>query len=72
MLDTATSHRRCKPPCPAPRRQGFLADESGATALEYGLIVALLVVVAMVGMDAFGSSVSGMFNTISTKAGAKM
>lgn len=47
----------------------FAADQSGATAIEYGLIAALVAVGAIMAMTAFGSSLSGMFNTVSTRAG---
>lgn len=40
------------------------ADESGATAIEYGLIVALVAMVAITGMTAFGGSTTAMFNYI--------
>jgi pilus assembly protein Flp/PilA len=33
-------------------------DESGATAVEYGLIVALVSVLAVAGLDALGRSLS--------------
>lgn len=50
----------------------FLADSSGATAIEYGLIAALIAVGAIAAMTQFGGSLSGMFNTVSTKAGAAL
>ena len=50
----------------------FAEDETGATAIEYGLIAALIAVGAIMAMTAFGGSLSGMFNTVSTKAGAAM
>jgi pilus assembly protein Flp/PilA len=50
----------------------FAADQSGATAIEYGLIAALVAVGAIVAMTSFGGSLSGMFNTVSTKAGDAM
>jgi len=45
----------------------FAKDESGATAIEYGLIAALIAVVIIVALQAVGSSLTGIFNTISTK-----
>ena len=48
------------------------ADEAGATAIEYGLIAALVAVGAIAAMTSFGGSLSGMFNTVSTKAGSAM
>jgi pilus assembly protein Flp/PilA len=50
----------------------FAEDEAGATAIEYGLIAALIAVGIIMAMTAFGGSLSGMFNTVSTKAGAAM
>ena len=50
----------------------FAADEGGATAIEYGLIAALIAVGAIMAMTAFGGSLGGMFNTVSTKAGDAM
>ena len=41
-------------------------DESGATAIEYGLIAALIAVAIIVGATSVGTSLSGTFNTIST------
>jgi pilus assembly protein Flp/PilA len=50
----------------------FAEDEAGATAIEYGLIAALIAVGIIMAMTAFGGSLSSMFNTVSTKAGAAM
>ena len=50
----------------------FAEDEAGATAIEYGLIAALIAVGAIVAMTQFGSSLGGLFNTVSTKAGTAM
>ena len=50
----------------------FAQDEAGATAIEYGLIAALIAVGAIVAMTSFGGSLSAMFNTVSTKAGDAM
>jgi len=44
----------------------FLRDDSGATAIEYGLIAALIAVVIITAVTAVGSNLSGTFNTIST------
>lgn len=43
------------------------ADESGATAIEYGLIAALVATGAVVAMGALGNSLSNTFTQISTK-----
>ena len=44
----------------------FSKDESGATAIEYGLIAALVAVAAIVDMTALGSSLNSIFNSVST------
>jgi pilus assembly protein Flp/PilA len=45
----------------------FAADESAATAIEYGLIAALISV-AIIGTTAFmGGGVSGVFNYVATQ-----
>jgi pilus assembly protein Flp/PilA len=46
--------------------QKFLKDESGATAIEYGLIAALIAVVIITGVTAVGTSLSTTFNSIAT------
>jgi pilus assembly protein Flp/PilA len=45
----------------------FVNDESGATAIEYGLIAALIAVGIIAAATALGGSLSGLFNTISTQ-----
>jgi pilus assembly protein Flp/PilA len=45
----------------------LLKDESGATAIEYGLIAALISVAAIGAMSAMGSSLSTIFDFVSTK-----
>ncbi len=47
----------------------FLRDEEGATAIEYGLIAALIAVVAMVAMGNVGTSLEKIFSSIATKLG---
>jgi pilus assembly protein Flp/PilA len=44
----------------------FVADHSGATAIEYGLIATLIAVVIITAVTAVGTSLSTTFNTIST------
>ena len=43
----------------------FCKDESGATAIEYGLIAALFAVVIIGGVTAVGTSLSSTFTTVS-------
>ncbi len=45
----------------------FLKDEDGVTAIEYGLIAALIAVVIIAAVSAVGISLTGIFNTVSTK-----
>ncbi len=42
----------------------FVKDESGATAIEYGLIAALIALAIVVGAGALGNSISDLFNRI--------
>ena len=46
------------------RRLG--ADRRGATAIEYGLIVALIAVAALGGMQTLGGGVGGMWGKLQT------
>lgn len=41
-------------------------DEKGATAIEYGLIAALISVAAIIAMQAIGTSLTGIFDTVSS------
>lgn len=43
----------------------FANDESGATAIEYGLIAALIAVGIIAAASALGTSLSGIFTRIS-------
>ena len=45
----------------------FLRDEAGATAIEYGLIASLVVVVLLTALTAFGDTSTGIFNTAMDK-----
>ena len=44
----------------------FVRNESGATAVEYGLIAALIGVVIIAGAGALGNALNAKFNTIGT------
>ncbi len=44
----------------------FLHDQGGATAIEYGLIAALIAVVIIVGLTNLGTSVNGTFSGVAT------
>jgi pilus assembly protein Flp/PilA len=41
-------------------------DQSGATAIEYGLIAALIAVAAVTVMGTVGTNLSGTFNSVAT------
>ena len=43
------------------------ADRRGATAIEYGLIVALIAIAMMGGLSALGGGANGMWGNLSTK-----
>ncbi|UAL09711.1 Flp family type IVb pilin [Caulobacter segnis] len=45
----------------------FLKDESGATAIEYGLIAALIAVVIISGVTVLGTNLNAKFTDVSTK-----
>ena len=44
----------------------FVKDESGATAIEYGLIASLIGVAIIVGAGALGTKLNSTFNNLST------
>ncbi|ATN32482.1 Flp family type IVb pilin [Rhizobium sp. S95] len=45
----------------------FLKDESGATAIEYGLIAALISVALITGATTLGNALNTQFSDLSTK-----
>lgn len=45
-------------------------DETGATAIEYGLIAALIAVAAITAMQGLGGQLSTTFSTVDTKLAA--
>lgn len=47
--------------------RNFSNDESGATAIEYGLIAALIAVAIITAATALGSNLSSTFNSIATQ-----
>ena len=44
----------------------IIEDQSGATAIEYGLIAALVSVAAIGALTALGTSLSGVFTLVTT------
>jgi pilus assembly protein Flp/PilA len=47
----------------------FLRDESGATAIEYGLIAAGISLAIIAAVNGLGGTLSGKFNAINTSLG---
>ncbi|MEO1243679.1 MAG: Flp family type IVb pilin [Pseudomonadota bacterium] len=50
-----------------PLTKRFRADESGATAIEYGLIVSLIFLAIIAAMKSVGASNNEMYTTIETE-----
>ncbi|MGH7016375.1 MAG: Flp family type IVb pilin [Caulobacteraceae bacterium] len=48
----------------------FIKDESGATAVEYGLIVALIAVVIIAAVTTLGTNLSSKFASVATSIGS--
>ena len=44
----------------------FVKGEEGATMVEYGLMLALIAIVAMVGAALIGVNANALFNTVAT------
>jgi pilus assembly protein Flp/PilA len=44
----------------------FVRDESGATAIEYGLIAALIAVVIITALTTVGTNLTTKFNSVAT------
>jgi pilus assembly protein Flp/PilA len=49
------------------RIRSFLKDESGATAIEYGLIAALIAVAIIGALSALSDDLVGIFGTVETE-----
>lgn len=49
----------------------MLKDRSGATAIEYGLIAALVAVAIIVGLTALGNNLNGTFNSVAGNVSTK-
>jgi|BarGraNGADG00212_1021973.scaffolds.fasta_scaffold118756_2 pilus assembly protein Flp/PilA len=47
-------------------KSAALRSDRGATAVEYGLMVALIAVVIIVAVATLGTNLSGIFNTVAT------
>jgi pilus assembly protein Flp/PilA len=48
----------------------FIRDARGATAVEYGLIVALLVIAIISGVSVLGGATGNMWNNMTAKVSA--
>ncbi|MFN2376863.1 MAG: Flp family type IVb pilin [Candidatus Binatia bacterium] len=46
------------------RISAFINDESGATAIEYGLLAALISIAAIAAMSAVGTALSTSFSSV--------
>jgi pilus assembly protein Flp/PilA len=47
----------------------FIREEEGATAVEYGIMVALIAVVIIVAVQLVGQRLLGVFNRVATALG---
>lgn len=47
--------------------QNFLSDEEGATAVEYGIMVALIAAVIIVAVSSLGTKVNDVFADVDTR-----
>jgi pilus assembly protein Flp/PilA len=45
---------------------GFLANQSGATAIEYGLIAAGIAVAIIAAVNTLGTTLTGVFSNVNT------
>ena len=50
--------------------QKLICNRDGATAIEYGLIAALIAVVTIAGLTTLGTTLNSKYNTIATKVSA--
>jgi pilus assembly protein Flp/PilA len=48
----------------------FRKDRTGATAIEYGLIAALIAVVTIAGLTTLGTTLNSRYNAIATDIGS--
>ena len=47
----------------------FLKDENGQGMVEYGLIIALVAIIAIAGLKFLGPAIKGMFDSATTELG---
>jgi pilus assembly protein Flp/PilA len=48
---------------------GFLKDDSGPTAVEYAVMLALIIVVCITAITALGTNANNTFSYVATKIG---
>ncbi|MFC3580233.1 Flp family type IVb pilin [Sphingomonas hylomeconis] len=51
--------------------RNFIKNSKGATAIEYGLIAALIAVAAIAAMQGLGNQLKTTFGTVTTSMGGK-
>ena len=47
--------------------KSFIRDDEGATATEYAVMLALIIIIAIGAISALGTKVSGTFSTLESK-----
>jgi pilus assembly protein Flp/PilA len=47
--------------------QQFLRDEGGQDVVEYGLLIATIAIVVLIGVGIFGSQISSWFGNLATR-----
>lgn len=52
--------------------QRFWRDRAGATAIEYGLIAALIALTIIAGLTLLGGGVDGLWTTVGARVGAAL
>ena len=50
----------------------FLADQNGATAIEYGLLAGLISIAIITGLTAFSAAGTGVFDRVITSVSAAL
>ena len=46
--------------------KSMIRDEEGASMVEYGLLIAFIAIVAMVGVKALGTNLNSLFGAVAT------
>ena len=64
-IDAAGARKPVRRAAAAGRLRAFAADESGATAIEYGLLVAGLALAILTAVATVGSNIGGTLNKVS-------